>query len=440
MRGTAAIRQVVKPRAYLIGGTLKYRDLVGYIIFRRKHSAPAEYQHALAKYLGVSTALTYSSGRAALMEILRVLDVGPGDEVIVPGYTCIVIPAAIIAVGAKPIYADIDLRTFNVLPESVEARVTSRTRAILAQHTFGIPCDLGPLIQIAESKSMFLIEDCAHALGAKIGSGHCGGHGIAAFFSTEQSKMISTIKGGIATTNYPDVAARLRSAHANLKSDPQSCADHSVNRWFIQTMTHDPRYGRAAREIFDIARRHGPIRKAINASFDFDTVDYEAAIDGIVRQPARLANELARVGYFQIRRLEADVIARNRLVRSLEPLAMQLGWATPRIDWENTRPSFVRFPFLVDDRSYWRRRLDEGGIESGTWLNHPLHPVGSNFRKCGYEIGMCPNAEYAAERVLNIPIHPRCADWILDRVEGLLPGQGSRLRSFRTSGDVAASR
>jgi dTDP-4-amino-4,6-dideoxygalactose transaminase len=372
------------------------------------------------------------------MEILKALNVGANDEVILPGYTCIVIPAAILAIGAKPIYADIDLDTLNVVPESVEAHITSRTKAILAQHTFGIPCDFASLTALVERRDIFLIEDCAHALGAKIGSTYCGAHGIAAFFSTEQTKMISTIKGGIATTNYLDIAARLRSAHAKLESEPQCYADHSVNRWFIQTMMYDPRYGRAAGRIFDIARRHGPVRKAISASFDFDAVDYEAAMDGIVRQPARLANELARMGLLQIRRLEADVIARNRLARSLEHLAVRLGWATPRIDWENTRPSFVRFPFLVDDRRYWRQRLDEVGIEFGTWLNHPLHPVGSNFRKCGYEIGMCPNAEYAAERVLNIPLHPRCADWILDRLKGLLREQGSRRRSFRRNGNVAA--
>src|SRR5262249_33723542 len=161
------------------------------------------------------------------------------------------------------------------------------------------------------------------------------------------------------------------------------------NRWFIQTFMNDPRYGRVAERIIDIGRHFSLFRAAINNAFDFDSVEYQAAIDGIVKQPSKLADELARMGLFQIRRIEADVIARNKLARSLEPLAMQLGWATPRIDWDNTRPSFVRFPFLVDDRPFWQRRLNEAGIEFGTWLNHPLHPTGSNFRKCGYEIGMC---------------------------------------------------
>jgi dTDP-4-amino-4,6-dideoxygalactose transaminase len=232
--------------------------------------------------------------------------------------------------------------------------------------------------------------------------------------------MISTVHGGIITTNHLDIAARLQCAYSSLRSVPQSYADNSVIRWFIETSTHDPRCGRIARKVFDITRRYSPFRTVIDRSVDFDSPDYTAAIDGILRQPAKLADELARIGAFQVRRIAADVITRNKLVRSLEPLARQLRWATARIDWDNTRPSFIRYPFLVDDRPFWQRRLSQAGIEFGIWLNHPLHPAGSNFRKCGYEIGMCPNAEYAAERVLNIPLHPRCADWILDRVDGLV--------------------
>jgi dTDP-4-amino-4,6-dideoxygalactose transaminase len=363
------------------------------------------------------------------MEILKALDIGPGDEVIVPGYTCIVIPAAVLAVGAKPIYADIDLQTFNVLPESIEARLTVRTKAILAQHTFGIPCDLQSLTRIAENRRVFLIEDCAHALGAKVGPTYCGGHGIAAFFSTEHTKMISTVNGGIVTTNHLDIATRLQRAHSSLKSEPQSYADNSVIRWFIETSTHDPRWGRVAGKALDFTRRHSAFRTVIDRSFDFDSADYEAAIGGTLRQPAKLADELARIGAFQVTRIEPDVITRNKLARSLEPLALQLGWATARIDWHNTRPSFVRYPFLVDDRPLWQQRLNQAGIEFGVWLNHPLHPAGSNFRKCGYEIGMCPNAEYAAERVLNIPLHPRCANWIFDRVDSLVHRSSSRASS-----------
>src|SRR5215472_7444182 len=133
MRVPRTITQLIKPRAYMIGGTLKYRDLIRYELLSWNASARTEYQNALAQYLGVATALTYSTGRSALMEILKALDIGPGDEVLIPGYTCIVIPAAILTLGARPIYADISLQTFNVLPESVEAHLSLRTKAILAQ-------------------------------------------------------------------------------------------------------------------------------------------------------------------------------------------------------------------------------------------------------------------------------------------------------------------
>lgn len=190
-------------------------------------------------------------------------------------------------------------------------------------------------------------------------------------------------------------------------------------RWRLETVSLHPRFGSIAGRAIAAATRNRRWGSRLRNAIEFDKVEYGRALDGVVSPPANLSDEMAAIGLPQLSRLDADVTARNRLASLLEPLAQRLGWTTPRVDWVSTRPSFVRFPFLTDRRLYWQKRLAEVGIEVGTWLNHPLHPSGSSFEKCGYERGMCPNAEYVAQHILNIPVHPRCSGWILDRLERL---------------------
>lgn len=414
-----SIKQLWRPHAHLSGGTLRLTDIAFTGRPNQVHGARRRYERTVEKYLGVSAALAYSSGRAAFMELLRGLRIGPGDEVIVPGYTCIVVPAAIKTIGATPVYADIDIETFNVLPDAVWRQVSPRTRAIVAQHTFGLPCDVPSLQEIARRQGAHLIEDCAHALGAKFSGVFCGNFGIGAFFSSEQSKMISTTKGGIATTNDEHLAAALRAREAHLDTISTDYLDNCVTRWRLFCFTCHPRLGGLAAKVISYAKTKHSFEQSMRDAVEFDHREYADAVRGILSNPATLSDRLAVLALPQMRRIEADIERRNRLARCLEPIGQRHGWRLPRIDWSTVRPSLVRYPFLTDERTHWARRFAEIGIDVGTWLDHPIHPMGSHYQQCGYVQGMCPNAEYVSQRVLNIPIHPRCADWLLDRLDGL---------------------
>jgi perosamine synthetase len=416
-----SISQLVTPHAYLLGGTHKFIDLLIYALSSKAEEYTISLYHKEIKsLLGVKTVFSYASGRAALMEILAAIGVNNGDEIIIPGYTCIVIPAAVIAVGARPVYADIDLNTLNVRPEAVERLISSRTRAILAQHTFGIPCDVRSLEAIAARHGIHLIEDCAHALGAKIGNRYCGNFGSAAFFSTEQTKMISTVKGGLAVTNDPSIAEKLERSYLKLPSDEPARVKASIARWRKCNLETHPRLGALFSFATRMLERFPLIGPALKRADSFDNDEYSAALNGTVRQPTKLSREQAAIGLIQIPRIERDVEQRNQIARELVEKTTSLGWRIPTVDWNNTRPSFVRFPAIVQDRQYWLELLRRNGIDEGQWLDHPLHPAGSNFRACGYEIGMCPNAESISSQTINLPIHPRCASWISARITNLM--------------------
>ena len=169
---------------------------------------------AVGIWLSSTHTRTFSKGRVALYALLRAAGIGPGDEVVLPGFTCVVVPAAVGYTGASPVYHDIDSRTFNGDPALAAAAIGPRTRALIVQHTFGLPADLGGLPQLCRERGVVLIEDCAHAIGATRDQRAVGTLGDAAFCSLQWSKPATIGLGGIARFNAPDsvVAWTRRSA------------------------------------------------------------------------------------------------------------------------------------------------------------------------------------------------------------------------------------
>ena len=126
-----------------------------------------EYQRMFARFLGAEQAFAFWKGRVALYALLRALDVGAGDEVILPGYTCVMNVNPIKYVGAKPVYVDIELNRFNMNVNLLKEKITNKTKVIIAQHTYGYPCEMDTIMKIAQSNDIPVIEDCCLALGTK---------------------------------------------------------------------------------------------------------------------------------------------------------------------------------------------------------------------------------------------------------------------------------
>src|SRR5205823_2123218 len=144
-------------------GTNKGWLVPRYLLKAYRENWVQRYENAAAQYAGVPYAVSFGAGRMALYAILEAIDIENGDEVIIPAYTCVVVPNAIIYRGSKPLYVDISKQTFNIQSESIEKAITERTKAILLQHTFGQPCDIEAILAIARRHRLIVIEDCAHA-------------------------------------------------------------------------------------------------------------------------------------------------------------------------------------------------------------------------------------------------------------------------------------
>jgi len=160
------------------------------------------FENAFAQYHSINHALSTTNGTSALHLALMAFDIGPGDEVIVPDLTFAASANAVIHCGAKPVLIDVHPNYWNIDPNLIEQSITSRTRAIMPVHLYGHPCDMAPILKIAKKHNMFVIEDCAEALGAQYNGQLVGTFGDAGCFSFFSNKIITTGEGGMVITRH----------------------------------------------------------------------------------------------------------------------------------------------------------------------------------------------------------------------------------------------
>ena len=165
-----------------------------------------KFEHSFAEYLSVRHAVATNSGTSALHLALLALEVGPGDEVIIPSYVCSALLNAVNYTGATPVLADICPKTCNLEAADIKKRISTRTRAIIVPHLFGLPADLNSLMAL----DVPIIEDCAQAVGSEYVQRPVGTFGIAAVYSFYATKVITTGEGGMVVSNSKGIADRIR--------------------------------------------------------------------------------------------------------------------------------------------------------------------------------------------------------------------------------------
>ena len=169
-----------------------------------------EFEEAFAKYIGVKHAITVNTGTAALHIALLSAGIGEGDEVIVPAFTMAATWLAVIYTGAKPVFVDAEVDTYNIDPKLIEAKITNNTKAIIPVHIYGHPCEMDPILSIAKKHRLLVIEDAAEAHGAEHNGVKVGSIGDINCFSFYANKLLTTGEGGMVTTNDDHLAEEAR--------------------------------------------------------------------------------------------------------------------------------------------------------------------------------------------------------------------------------------
>lgn len=346
------------------------------------------------QYFNVPYAISFNSGRSSLYAILKTLGVSVGDEVIIQSFTCVAVPNSIIWTGAKPVYSDIT-SSLTMDPDSLEKKITRKTKAIIVQHTFGIPTDMLPIIDIAQKHNLFIIEDCAHGIGINYRNKQLGLFSDAAFFSFGRDKAFSSVFGGMVITGSKRFGKKLRSFQRQLR-EPSFV-------WTIRQLLHPlafsfilPLY-----DFFSIGKIILVILQKLRVlSFP---VSYKEKIgESKPSFVAKLPEPLACLALAQIRKMKE--FNKHRIDISTYYLNQLKGYAFD-IPYQESIP-FLRFPIISENRDEIVNFFKKNKIYLGDWYSNIIDPKGVDFEKIFFEKSSCPKALYYASQVINLPTYP----------------------------------
>lgn len=355
---------------------------------------------ALAASLAVPAhrVFLFGAGRMALFSLLEALQLQPEDEVIVPGYTCVVVSNAVKYAGLKIRYIDIEPDSLNLDTAAVLAQVTPRTKVIVVSHNFGIVYEDIPVIK-EKFPHIIVVEDAAHALGSRFQDGQkAGTKGDAAFFSFEYSKPITTGLGGALVVNNPQLAAGI-SAHYQAVAPAPTWPTVKIFLTLLALLCTSYRATAWAR---------GWVLGGLKLlGLYAATSQREIQGERPPHYPTKLAPHLALLGYLQLQEIDAI----NARKANLAGMYHQICGRLPGMrDFYHPDYVYVRYPIIVpatvDENRLEALKLairNKTGLLIGDWFNDVVHPRGSY--RYGYRDHTCMTGEYVAQHIINFPIN-----------------------------------
>jgi len=307
------------------------------------------FENEFAAYCGTKHAIGVASGTDALHLALVAAGVGPGDEVITAPFTFVATAEAIAYCGAKPVFVDVEAKTFNIDPSKVAAKITKKTKAFLPVHLYGLACQMDPIVELAKKHNLAIIEDCAQATGSIYSNSKVGSFGLGCFSFFPTKNLGCFGDGGIITTNSEDLSTELR-----------------------------------------VIRNHGT-RKA----YHHDIIGYNSRLDAL--QAAILRIKLAKIDkYVAQRRKNAAFYAES--LKEIEQIALPTEAASDM-------HTYNQFTIMVDQRDALVSHLKGKSIGAMIYYPVSLH-LQKAFAYLGHKSGDFPVCEDVQSKVLSLPIFP----------------------------------
>jgi perosamine synthetase len=312
------------------------------------------FEREFAEYVDVEHAVAMANGTLALDATLRALKLGPGDEVVTSAFSFVASSNCVLFQGAKPVFAEIDPKSFNIEPSDVAEKITAKTKAIIPVHLFGQPAEMDALKEIAEDQRIALVEDAAQSHGAEYKGQKVGGLGSIGCFSFYATKNMTTGEGGMVTTNNKELARKVR-----------------------------------------LLRNHG------------ETGKYHHVILGY---NYRMSEASAAVGSVQLKKLDKSNDRRRKNANILTTEIKKISGLTPPYVKNGVKHVFYQYVVRVEEdypleRDKLAEHLKKKGV--GVAVHYPT-PIYAQplYKDLGYGKTVCPVAEDASRRVLSLPVHP----------------------------------
>ena len=318
-----------------------------------------EFEEGISKYIGARCPIVFNSGTSALHAALLAHGIGSGDEVIVPSFTFIATANASLFVGARPVFADIEDKTYGLDPEDVKEKITKKTKAIVPVHYGGAPCLIRELREIAKENDLILIEDTAEAFGAMVNGKKVGTFGDAGVFSFCSNKVITTGEGGAIVTNSKEIYERLK-----------------------------------------LIRSHGRLETG-----DYFTLpEYMDYID--LGYNFRMSNITAALGVAQLKKVDKIIRMRRKnseyLTKKLSTINEVAPPSAPKGCFHVYQMYTIRLK--QGSRDGLSKYLARNGIMTKVFFN-PVHLTHFYRKKLGYKVRL-PVTEWISKQVLTLPMYP----------------------------------
>ena len=340
-------------REEVIGAVTKVLDSQHFIL----GPEVAAFEQEIKREIGAEFAISCASGSDALLLALMALDIAPGEEVITTPFTFVATAGSIARLRAKPVFVDIDPETFNIDPDQIEAAITSKTRAIMPVHLFGLSADLDPIIRLAKQRNLAVIEDAAQAIGAHYNGKPVGGLGAFGCFSFFPSKNLGGAgDGGMIGTNDPALADRLT-----------------------------------------LLRTHGSRTK-----YEYELLGMNSRLDAL--QAAILRVKLRYLSLWAAGRQ-----GRADRYRELFREAGLEGQVTLPVTPANSVHVYNQFVVRVEKRDQLKAHLQRAGVPTEIYYPKPLH-LQPAFTYLGYKQGAFPQSEAISQEVLALPVYGELKD------------------------------
>lgn len=363
-----------------------------------------QFECAFARLVGDGECISYAAGRMGFYDLMCQQGIGKGDEVILPGATCAVMANAVLRTGAIPIYSDIDPQTYGSSATGMAACITSSTKLIVAQHSFGIPCEIEKIKSLAVEKAIFLLEDCALTLGSKLNGVVVGNFGDAALFSTDHSKPLNTVTGGMIYTNNMQLASAMRNSRDQCGELPLKKQWALWKRLLLErTICNSRHYGKMG--VIDLFYSVGA--KFFGLSQPFLSDDFRSKHEKVsYPYPAKLPAFLAQVGIYEVERWTYIAEIRKKLFLDIKNQMMKsrLKKNVPRSYSDPLREIIpLRFVWHEPAGKERRYKIRKFVHVEWTWFMKPVIATREPLENLGYVAGSCPVSESVGSNMVNIP-------------------------------------
>lgn len=331
-----------------------------------------EFERKISDYIGTKYCVAFSSGTSALHSIVLAHGIGEGDEVIVPSFTFIATANCALFTGAKPVFADIEEKTFGLDPQKVIEKITKKTKAIIPVHYGGSPCFINQLKEIAEDHDLILIEDAAESIGGMVKAQKLGTFGDSAMFSFCQNKIISTGDGGCIVTDSKEVYDKLKLIRSHGRQE--------TSNYFSST------------EFMDY----------VSLGYNFRMSDITAAL-----------------GISQINKIDRIIEMRRRNAKYLSDKLSSIDGIKILDTQDDYFHVYQMYTIKVQDglrvRDDLMKHLSEKGIGTKVYF-YPVHLTYYYRSKFGFKGGELPTTEEISDHVLSLPIYPTMVKEDMDYV------------------------